>query len=784
MLKKTFLVIVISFFLLNNVFSDEITNKNNSEIEQFDFANGLFSRAMYDMAIDAYNDFILKYPNSKFLNESFYRIAESYFFDKKYKESLKHFEEFIFKFPNSKEKFKAQLRVGQIYNIMGDHKKSREIFNDFISKNKLEKDFKIEVEYYLIDTYFREKNFLVAKERFEKFLDKYKESEYILFGYISLADCCKELKEYFKAIEYYKKAVSFCEDNQRLKVQIFFRIAEIYYILKDFNNAKIFYNKVIDIKEDNSVLDKAIIGLLSVFYEQKEYNEIYNNFDELFSKGESNDTKSQILYICGSAYVNDNNFLQAKEFYKKSYEIYGNTKFGKRSKIRYSWVLYKTGEFQDGLFLLNQYTEEEKESLDEVLYMKAKMFSGLNKEKEAIVCYEKILSDYEKSIFYKEALYELGWLYYNSGEMVVAFDMYKKFIDSYKDDTRSSSLVLKLAQENRKLKKYKESEKYYKKFLLLFPDNKLKENVLYQIGSMYFEIKDYDKAIEFFSKFIEEFPKSEIIENARYWVAVSYQSQEKWDNAIDIYNKMKLNKLDQLYPRVLEAKAYCFFQKKDYKNAAEIYFYIIKNLSTYNLPKGVFIWVADYFLRNNENNKSIEILNLYKDTAKDKEILFSIYYMLGENFLAIEKIDDSIRFLQKAINLRIESSYLGRTYLALARAYYKNNKLKKALDFLEEILKNNTEGKISLMARFEIGNINYDLENYEEYAKQYMMVAVLFDDKSFCPKALFKAGLSFYNFGEKQKSLDVFKELIQRYPNDVLKSKAEDQINRIKNENK
>ena len=34
----------------------------NVEAEEFDFANGLFSRGMYDMAIEGYKDFLKKYP--------------------------------------------------------------------------------------------------------------------------------------------------------------------------------------------------------------------------------------------------------------------------------------------------------------------------------------------------------------------------------------------------------------------------------------------------------------------------------------------------------------------------------------------------------------------------------------------------------------------------------------------------------------------------------------------------------------------------------------------------
>ncbi len=63
-----------------------------------------------------------------------------------------------------------------------------------------------------------------------------------------------------------------------------------------------------------------------------------------------------------------------------------------------------------------------------------------------------------------------------------------------------------------------------------------------------------------------------------------------------------------------------------------------------------------------------------------------------------------------------------------------------------------------------------------------MMVAILYEDEDLCSKALYRAGDSFDNAGKPDKAIDVFKELVERYPNNELAKKAEKKISGAQNE--
>jgi len=58
------------------------------------------------------------------------------------------------------------------------------------------------------------------------------------------------------------------------------------------------------------------------------------------------------------------------------------------------------------------------------------------------------------------------------------------------------------------------------------------------------------------------------------------------------------------------------------------------------------------------------------------------------------------------------------------------------------------------------------------------MVAILYDDDELCPQAFYKAGESFNKAGLKDKSREMFTELIEKYPESPLAVKAREQLER------
>src|ERR1700689_3968842 len=84
------------------------------ETEQLDFAQGLLSRGMYDMAILQYQKFISTYPHSSSLQEAYLSLGEGYFLSQDFNKAIDTFNQFKQLYPNSDKLPMSILRLGQI----------------------------------------------------------------------------------------------------------------------------------------------------------------------------------------------------------------------------------------------------------------------------------------------------------------------------------------------------------------------------------------------------------------------------------------------------------------------------------------------------------------------------------------------------------------------------------------------------------------------------------------------------------------------------------------------
>src|SRR5271170_7685245 len=100
------------FFLLSSSYT--YAQESIKESEQLDFAQGLLSRGMYDMAILQYQKFISDYPHSSSLQEAYLSLGEGYFLSQDFNKAIDIFNQFIQLYPHSDQLPVSLLRLGQI----------------------------------------------------------------------------------------------------------------------------------------------------------------------------------------------------------------------------------------------------------------------------------------------------------------------------------------------------------------------------------------------------------------------------------------------------------------------------------------------------------------------------------------------------------------------------------------------------------------------------------------------------------------------------------------------
>lgn len=129
---------------LNDGLNDQILGSDESSISMPDSAGaprptadqayrdafGLLKAGKYDESIEAFNLFLLDYPNSEYSDNAQYWLGETYFVKQEYAPAIDEYRKLIANHPASKKQSHALLKIGYSFQRLGELDKAQAVLKD------------------------------------------------------------------------------------------------------------------------------------------------------------------------------------------------------------------------------------------------------------------------------------------------------------------------------------------------------------------------------------------------------------------------------------------------------------------------------------------------------------------------------------------------------------------------------------------------------------------------------------------------------------------------------
>lgn len=119
--------------------------------------------------------------------------------------------------------------------------------------------------------------------------------------------------DYKESIKYYLDALKYEESDLLLLA-----IANSYFKDNDFNNSKIFINKILESSNNNLIIEKCYLLLGIIVYNENDPDLSITYFDKVIELNENN---SQAYFYRGEIYYQKNNLIKARAEWRKTLEI-------------------------------------------------------------------------------------------------------------------------------------------------------------------------------------------------------------------------------------------------------------------------------------------------------------------------------------------------------------------------------------------------------------------------------------------------------------------------------
>jgi TolA-binding protein len=343
----------------------------------------------YHEAVDAFQQYIDKYPSSPRLDEAYKLLVNVYLTTRNYKDALASMQKI------TKLNIEMQMAWQKIAFYRGV-----ELFNDksyesaiehfnLILKYPKSKSLNALAHYWTGESQFRMAKYDLAATAYKAFLFESGAVSLPEFGpaHYNLGYCYFEKENYPEALVWFRKfTANKKEPARRMLNDALIRQGDIWFLQKDNESAIASYEEALAmglISNDYTLFQLAMAKGLSVGS-----NERIKNLESLLSKYPESDYADDAIYELGNAWLVLNNNEKALQYLSEVIKDYPRSSYVKRALVKKALIYYNTDQ-----------------------------------DKQALETYKEVIARYPNTGESREALQGIRNLYIESGDMA-AFEDY------------------------------------------------------------------------------------------------------------------------------------------------------------------------------------------------------------------------------------------------------------------------------------------------------------------------------------------------------------------------
>ncbi len=411
LLNDAYLRLADSYFITNNYsnaidYYDRAINKGIFDVDYavFQKATAFGATGNYREKERALLQFIREYPQSSYIAEAKYELANTYMNIDNQRQALSYYLSIKNDHPNSRFVKSAILKKGLIYyNDFEDEKALEQLKyvidnypgteqaqealqtmrNVYVNLDRVDEFIKYKEDIGISDMTAAEQDSLMfsaaenrymkgncenAVESFKNYLDNFPDGIFSLDANYYSAECYYRLNDDINALRGYEYVAE--KPKNRFMENAVRRAANINYELENYSRALKFYQQLKEVAEHRELLGEARIGIMRCLYNIERFDEAVNAAKLVL---ESDNIRDGIVQeanlIIGNAYKINNEMDTAKPYFEKAAGVVNN-EMAAEAKYNIALINFRKGNYDKCEELIFDYVNK----ITAYEYWLAKMF--------------------------------------------------------------------------------------------------------------------------------------------------------------------------------------------------------------------------------------------------------------------------------------------------------------------------------------------------------------------------------------------------------------------------
>ena len=460
---------------------------------------------------DPYNDeikiletFIKNHKNTPILNEAYDLLVQLFITSKDYRQALNSLDKITRMNPRLKEIYQ-ELAFNNGIELFrrSDFKTALEFFNKAL-KYPGKPEIYTQTLFWKAETLYRLKNYQEALTWYQRFLSrKYAtQTKYYPMALYGIAYTNFHLKKYDQAITYFKRFLATEKAPANLKSDAELRIADCYYIKKEFDKAIEYYSKVIEKGAQDS--DYALYQKASCYGAKGNFNKKISTLILLTKQFKRSPLYADALYEIGSTYLTINDQRHAIASFDRIVKEKPKSLYAKKALMKIGLLYYSNNQNNQAKKIFKQVIKKYPASTEatEALNALKNIYTETGKVDEYLA-FAKNLDFIQVSTSEADSLtFASGENFYLEHKCNEAIDVLSKYLSQFPEGGFVIKAHYYLAQCFSKKGDLTTALHYFEK-VLNFPDNPYTVKALTAAARISFDNKDFKKAYRYYAQLME-----------------------------------------------------------------------------------------------------------------------------------------------------------------------------------------------------------------------------------------------------------------------------------------